>query len=116
MNTLLRTVLLLTAVLAIGTGCAARQAYDGPETAVLVENQSLSDMRIYAIATGQRIRLGSVGGFRTQALRIPPAIVGGGRELSFEADPVAGLQPASSFNIYVLPGDTVTITIPPRVR
>lgn len=86
-------------------------------TAVLVvENQSTSDMRIYARFAGQEVRLGSVTGLRTERLEIPSSIVGGGRELAFVADPLAGRSTATSFSIFVAPGEEVTMVIPPTVR
>jgi predicted small lipoprotein YifL len=106
-------------VLLLG-GCAtARQGPLPPaESAatVRVENQSFSDVRIFAIADGRRVRLGTVTGSRTASLRIPPALVAAGRELAFEANPVGSRAAATSFRIWVDPGDEVGLTIPPQIR
>lgn len=51
---------------------------------VRVENQGFSDMVIYAVDGGQRVRLGLVTGHSTKALPIPQ------------------------------PGDVVSLTIPPQ--
>ncbi|MEX2569740.1 MAG: hypothetical protein WD737_00440 [Gemmatimonadota bacterium] len=110
--------LLLTLFL-VGCGGAARSGPtvgDAAETIVVVTNQSTSDMRIYVVAGGQQVRLGSVTALQTQRLEIPSTIVGGGREISFRADPLAGQTVASSFDMYVSPGEEVRITIPSRVR
>lgn len=85
-------------------------------TTLLVQNQSSSDMRVYAVYGAQRVRLGYVTGTRTQRLTVPSAIVSGGRELVFEANPLASDVVASSVEIYVAPGDEITMTIPPTVR
>lgn len=112
----------LVLMLLAACASAGQNAQDGPvvgdrqEASLVVENQSTSDMRIYAIVSGQRVRLGSVTGLQTQTLEIPSQLVGGGRELAFEADPLAGQQSATSFSIYVTPGQQVVMRIPSRVR
>lgn len=110
--------LLTVLLLAVVAGCATRsgpsRAGDGSAT-LAVTNQAWLQMRIYAVVGGQRIRLGEVGASQSATLRIPSSAVGGGRDLSFIADALAGGQ-ATSFSIYVRPGDEVRITIPPSVR
>ena len=112
-------VLLL--LLALAVGACGQAARSGPvvgsePTRVRVENQSSSQVNIYVVAGAQRIRLGSVVGSATAVLRIPDSVVGFGRDLSFLADPIGSSNVASSFSIYVQPGEEVTITIPSRVR
>ena len=112
----IRTLLPLLLVLLIA-GCGVRQqgAAEDRSATVVVENQSWNQMRIYAEAGGQRVRLGIVSGNSTERLRIPGNLVGIGRDISFLADALAGGE-ARSFSIYVVPGDEVVITIPPSVR
>jgi hypothetical protein len=115
---------LVALLLMIGlTACGGAARSEGPEVGnqssnavLVVENQSTSDMRIYASFAGQEIRLGSVTSLQTQRLEIPTSIVGGGRELAFVADPLAGRSSASSFSIYVAPGEEVRMVIPPTIR
>jgi hypothetical protein len=116
---------LVMALVAIGVGACggASRAANGPvvgnasdEAVLVVENQSTSDMRIYVAYAGQEIRLGSVTGLNTDRLDIPTSIIGNGREVSFVASPLAGRTPASSFSIFVAPGEEVRMTIPPTVR
>jgi hypothetical protein len=113
-------VLLLLLVALVAAACAARgdAVASGPEGARLrVENRSWSDVRVYAVTTaGQRIRIGNVTGSSTATLGIPASVVGGGSDLVFQVDPVGSRATASSFRIFVRPGDNVTITIPPVVR
>jgi CheY-like chemotaxis protein len=86
------------------------------ETPLRVNNQSWLDMRIYVVASGQRVRLGMVNANNTAVLRIPAYVVGLGREVSFLADPQASGSVARSFSMYIQPGEEVSITIPPTVR
>lgn len=82
-----------------------------------VENQAWMDMTIYVVETGSgsRRRLGMVGATSGTNMRIPDSVVGTGRALRFIADPIGNQQTASSFELYVRPGQRVTITIPPGV-
>lgn len=117
MSVLTRTLLLLMVTLlmaACGAQRSAGASDDGSAT-VEVRNQSWSDMRIYATSGSQRTRLGLVSASSTAELRIPAPVVAGGRDISFLADAIAGGE-ATSYNIYVSPGDQVVITIPARVR
>ena len=110
--------LLLVGLAVLIAGCTARQrgpAAPQEPTYVHVTNQSWSQMRIYVLSGGQRIRLGEVSGSSSTTLRIPQQAVAGGRDISFLADALAGGE-AQSFNIFVRPGETVRITIPPTVR
>ncbi len=86
-------------------------------TILRVENQAWMDMTIYVMdaGSGARRRLGMVSATAETNLRIPDAVVGPGRALRFVADPIGNQQTASSFEIYVRPGQRVTITIPPGV-
>lgn len=111
--------LFLSASLAACGGSATQAA--GPTTgettaSVAVQNQSTFQMTIYAAYAGQQVRLGTVQGLQTARFEIPESIVGIGRELSFVADPFAGQGVASSFEIFVAPGEVIQLTIPPTVR
>ena len=74
-----------------------------------------ADVTVYAIsATGARVRLGQVNGNSTQRLALPAYLVRGGERLRFLADPIGGSQGPVSEELYVAPGEAVTLTIPPR--
>lgn len=113
-------VLQLLVVILLAGGCAARGGNNrgsaGDEASLRVQNQSWLDMRIYVVASGQRVRLGTVNAASTSTLGIPAHVIGLGREVSFLADPLASSTVAQSFSMYVDPGDEVTLTIPPSVR
>ena len=105
---------LLLLVLAAGCGARTRAGSDAtPVTYVRVTNQSWLDMNIYVIRSGERIRLGTVNGNRTERLTIPRHVVASAVSLRFMADPIGSSRTAQSFDISVYPGDEVTLTIPP---
>ncbi|HEV8599374.1 MAG TPA: hypothetical protein VGQ69_08455 [Gemmatimonadales bacterium] len=87
----------------------------GPEgyATVRVENQSISEMRIYVRpgAGGSRFRLGSVSGLQTQVLKIPRSMVTGVTDLVFEIDPLAGGRSSFSERITAHPGEEIVLRI-----
>jgi hypothetical protein len=117
---ILRVLPALLLALAVG-GCGGAMRGD-PEfqeqgASLRVDNRSWSDVRVYVVTTaGHRTRLGMVSGSSNATLRIPVGVVAGGREVQFQVDPVGSRATASSFNIFVRPGETITITVPPQVR
>ena len=104
-------------MLAILTACAGRSQDTGPEPAssamVQVENQGFTDMVIYAISGGQRIRLGLATGNSTKTFTVPRYLTGAG-PIRFLADPIGGNRTPVSEEMSVQPGDLVTLTIPPQ--
>jgi len=105
-------------MLAILTACAGRSQDTGPEPAssamVQVENQGFTDMVIYAISSGQRIRLGLATGNTTKTFTVPRYLTGGAGPIRFLADPIGGNRTPISEEMSVQPGDLVTLTIPPQ--
>ena len=116
MSFLIRTSLIV--LLATGTACASRSPETGAEptdtAAVQVQNQGFSDMVVYAINGGQRIRLGLAGGNSTSTFTIPRHLIRGAGGIRFLADPVGGSRTPVSEEMTVNPGDVVTLTIPPQ--
>jgi len=78
-----------------------------------VENQGFTDMVIYAVSSGQRIRLGLATGNSTKTFTIPRYLAGGVGPIRFLADPIGGNRTPVSEEMSVQPGDLVTLTIPP---
>jgi hypothetical protein len=110
----IRATLLAFALAACGTRTEAPVSPDA-RAEVEVRNQGFPDMTIYAIsATGNRVRLGTVSGNSTQHLVLPSYLVRGGESLRFLADPIGGKRSPVSEELYVAPGETVILTIPPR--
>jgi hypothetical protein len=117
LRTSLLAMLVLFAAACTGTGKNAPRAVD--RASVRIANQSWSDMTVYVL-TGNggaaRQRLGLVTGNGNATFTIPERLVGMGQSLRFLADPVGSSNTAQSFDIYVRPGQQVTLTIPPSVR
>jgi len=97
-------------------GCTSTQRNEVNEidrrTTVTVDNQSFSDMTVYA-SRGQRIRLGTARGKSKTVLTIPSSLVAGTATLQFIADPIGGSRQSVSEEIQVSEGDDVGLMIPP---
>ena len=110
--------LLLIILLVAEAACAGRSAEEAPDPSesamVQVQNQGFSDMVMYAVSGGQRIRLGLATGNSTKAFPIPRHLVGAGGTIRFLADPVGSNRTPVSEEMTVQPGDLVSLTIPPQ--
>lgn len=82
-------------------------------TVVQVDNEGFQDMDVYAVRSGQRVRLGLAPGSSKTNFTIPSTLVNGLTSLRFIADPIGGRRASVSQEITVAPGDTVVMTIPP---
>ncbi len=83
-------------------------------TTVVVDNQGFSDMTIFVLEGGRRIRLGLANGNTQTRFRLPAYLVKSLTPLRFLADPVGSDRTPVSDEITVSPGDEVTLRIPPR--
>jgi hypothetical protein len=81
-------------------------------TVLEVDNQGFQDMDIFALRSGQRLRLGLATGVHKTNFTIPPTLISGLTSLRFVADPIGGSRASVSQEITVAPGDTVVMTIP----
>jgi hypothetical protein len=108
----------LIVMLVTASACAGSSPETAAEptesAAVQVQNQGFSDMVVYAINGGQRIRLGLATGNSTNTFTIPRHLIRGAGGIRFLADPVGGNRTPVSEEMTVNPGDVVTLTIPPQ--
>jgi len=83
-------------------------------TTVVVDNQNLNEMTIYAYQGTQRMRLGRAKSQGLTELKIPPSIVNGVVQMRFLAEPMVtgGQRAYLSEVIPVQPGDQVDFLIP----
>jgi hypothetical protein len=86
----------------------------GDKTTVVVDNQNLNEMTIYAYQGTQRMRLGRVRATATTELNIPKSMVSGLVQMRFYAEPMVtgGQRSYISEMIPVRPGDQVDFLIP----
>jgi len=85
----------------------------GPIT-VVVDNQNWADMRIYAVSSGVRYRLGTAYTLRPEEFEIPRHLHADVRGLELVAIPIAGSGIHRSGNVLVGPGDVVEWTLQNR--
>jgi len=84
------------------------------KTTVVVDNQNLNEMTIYAYQGTQRMRLGRAKATGTTELQIPSSMVSGLVQMRFFAEPMVtgGQRSYLSEMIPVQPGDQVDFLIP----
>ena len=83
-------------------------------TSLVVDNRRFTDMTIYVIeGRATRRRLGTITGMSKSRIALPRSLVAGGRTLQFLADPIGGSGNVVSHEIFVSPGDQVSLTIVP---
>jgi ABC-type antimicrobial peptide transport system permease subunit len=84
------------------------------KTTVVVDNQNLNEMTIYAYQGTQRMRLGRAKSQGLTELKIPSSIVNGVVQIRFLAEPMVtgGQRAYLSEMIPVQPGDQVDFLIP----
>ena len=95
------------------TSAARSGSAAGERATVTVENQRLSDVTVYVLNSGQRIRLGRVGAHRSEKFGIPTGIVSAAKEVEFLAELLSGRSQAVSQRIWVEPGDHVRLVLSP---
>ena len=91
-----------------------RVSKNADKTTVVVDNQNLNDMTIYAYQGTQRMRLGRVRASATTELVIPSSMVSGVVQMRFYAEPLVtgGQRSYLSELIPVQPGDQIDFLIP----
>ena len=87
---------------------------DPDKTLVVVDNQNLNEMTIYAYQGTQRMRLGRARATARTTLRIPRSMLSGVVQMRFYAEPMVtgGQRAYVSEVIPVQPGDQVDFMIP----
>jgi hypothetical protein len=116
--------LALVAACATGRGASQPRTVDGAvdlngdarsgKTTVLVDNQNLNEMTIYAYQGTQRMRLGRARATGLTELQIPSSMVSGVVQMRFYAEPMVtgGQRSYVSEMIPVQPGDQIDFLIP----
>jgi len=108
----------IVAVCAILAACASGSragsaVQEREATYVLVDNQAVLDMTVYALRGSQRIRLGTATGLSRTRFTLPRGIVFGATSLRFLADPIGSSRTPVSQEITVSEGEEIELRIPP---
>jgi hypothetical protein len=82
-------------------------------TTVRVDNRSFADMDVFAVRSGQRVRLGMASGNKNTVFQVPASLVSGVTQLRFVADPIGSSRASITEEVSVSPGDEVLLVIPP---
>jgi len=83
-----------------------------PQTVVRVVNRNYLDMDIYALVSGEPMRVGTVTGLSTQLFPLPVGVVTTSAEVQFRANPVGSRRTGVSMAVHANPGDTLQLEIP----
>lgn len=98
-----------------GSGCAPRGALpllapgstrEGPAW-VQVTNQNWSDLRVYVVRNGQRVRLGTVTSMQTERFEVPRTVNLLSGDVGLLVIPIGGSWVQASGALLVNPGQTV---------
>lgn len=92
-------------------GAAAANAGDTVTTTIDIQNNDFYDMTVYAVQSGQRVRLGIAPGNKTTVLTIPRYLINGTTYLRFVADPIGGRRLPVTEEIDVSAGDHLVMII-----
>lgn len=94
-------------------------APEGENARLDVSNRSSFDMDVFAIRSGQRIRLGTAPGGETSRFTLSPGVIVGAGAVFFEAVPSRRVGVDSggivrTDNAQVRSGDVISLDIPPQ--
>jgi hypothetical protein len=94
-------------------------APEGQNGRLDVSNRSSYDMDVFAVRSGQRIRLGTAPGGETSRFTLSPGVIVGGGSLYFEAAPARQVGVDSGGTVRTDPmqvraGDVISLDIPPQ--
>lgn len=108
----------LSAMLTFGAGACASGFGGGdggfrqsPDTLVQVENNNWSDMTIYVVRSGTRMRLGTVVSMNSTIFVVPPSMVNASGEVQLIADPIGGSATFTTHPVLVNPGQQIEFTL-----
>ena len=94
-------------------------APEGQNARLDVSNRSSFDMDVFAIRSGQRIRLGTAPGGETSRFTLSPGVIVGGGSVYFEAVPSRRVGVDSggivrTDNAQIRAGDVISLDVPPQ--
>ena len=81
------------------------------EVTVQVQNQNWSDMVVYAVRGGMRVRLGTVSAMSRGSFPVPRTALAGSGQLRLLADPIGSSRGFLSDVLSVRPGQRVSLEV-----
>lgn len=117
-----------SAILSLGlasaiVGCATRGTIRDPaaplqpEPVTLeVSNHNWLDMAIYVVNGSQRIRVMTVVSTNVASVVLPRHLLGHGREIRLQADPIGESRRFTSERVFAYPGSTISWTLETDLR
>jgi hypothetical protein len=118
----IRTVaLLVVSLVALHAACgtARRNAEPAPPPGPVtleVRNHNWADVNIYAVRSGQRMRLATVTATNSSSLILPPEMIGPGGEVRIYAQAIGGSGRFLSPRVYASPGGVVMLELDVSLR
>lgn len=115
MNAILRRTAAMLFILTLFCSCgSSKEAASGPtaRTTVEVRNRNGIGVEIYVMDGERRIRLGRVGGGRTETFDLPAYLISSATPLRFLMESAAPSPAVLSETITVLPGEQVILVVP----
>jgi hypothetical protein len=104
------------AVPACRTAGAGNDGYvPDPKVRLVVKNESISEMGIYAVSDGVSSRVGTVSGFSTKAFAIEPYLLQV-THARIDGMPIGGNDRATTGDLFVSPGQVIEFTIRQTLR
>lgn len=112
----MRTLSAAVAALAALGACAPSGQQPGQPvpahtSTVRVTNQNWSDMTVYVVQNGSRVRLGMVTSMSTSTFRLPAAASRGVASVRIVADPIGSNRGFTSDALQVYPGQQVALMV-----
>lgn len=124
MNTL-KSLVLPAAILMMAGGCATSELTGDSRglarrtdrrVTLEVDNNHWSDVIVYAVRYGTRVRLGDVRSMSHQTLRLPRSYVNGAGPLQLLLRPLASGPGVTLAPIIVRPGQRIALTVQNRLQ
>ena len=113
-----RSLVIAVAILSTAA-CGGSRRYPAAEqqrAVVSFTNESMDKAEVYAVTSGQSVRLGTVFAGRTERLVVPPDVAFRGSNVNFVARLLARRNQPQSGPISLRPGDHLEVRLPTDQR
>ena len=112
-------ILSLTITIDVTSACTSQRgpkqfrhaASDTSPILLRVDSHHWSDVTVYAVRDGIRLRLGTVSAASSATFRVPPHLLNLAGELQLVGDPLGGGKPIHMEPVYIRPGGLAEWTL-----